>query len=120
MAKGIAEIGVERISAGAEEASRLQGFYQRNERWIIGSGAVFIFFVLWEAITRSGAVNPLPLGSGDRVHRAPRAGEADDPHRDRAAAEAPGNLMRARRRPGWLILAVVAGEESGFIRQLSK
>jgi NitT/TauT family transport system permease protein len=46
---------------------RLVRFYLANERFIIGSGSLITFLMLWEMISRSGAVDPLFISSPARV-----------------------------------------------------
>jgi NitT/TauT family transport system permease protein len=71
MARELAEVKGTRIAATrAEPPPRLQEFYLKNERSIIGTSAVLIFLVLWEAFTRSGAISPILLSSPMAVARA--------------------------------------------------
>jgi NitT/TauT family transport system permease protein len=69
MANNLAEIERGQFPT-AEKAASLSRFYQRNERWIIGSATVLSFLLLWEAFTRSGAINPILLSSPTDVARA--------------------------------------------------
>ena len=45
-------------------------FDRANERHIIGGGTLLLFLVLWEAVSRSGLVDPLFISSPVRVVRA--------------------------------------------------
>jgi NitT/TauT family transport system permease protein len=45
------------------EASSLYKWYLNNERWILGLFSVTIFLVIWEALGRSGLVNPIFVSS---------------------------------------------------------
>jgi NitT/TauT family transport system permease protein len=49
--------------------SDLTAFFRANERPIIGAGALALFLVLWEIISRSGLVDPLFISSPVRVVR---------------------------------------------------
>ena len=45
-------------------------FYQDNERAIIGGGTLVVVLLLWEAVSRTGLVNPLFISSPTAVVRA--------------------------------------------------
>lgn len=71
MADHVDKVGSEGLyAAEVAEASGLTRFYLRYERLLIGGGAVLAFFLAWEAVTRSGLVNPLFLSSPTLIARA--------------------------------------------------
>src|SRR5882757_8757754 len=48
----------------------LTAFYRARERNIVGGGSLLLFLVIWEAVSRSGLVDPLFISSPVRVVRA--------------------------------------------------
>ncbi len=54
-------------SAAAAPARPRRTYWQRNETWLLGTLSMLAFLGLWEAVVRSGAVNPLFTSSPSRI-----------------------------------------------------
>ena len=58
------------MTAGPTEGSLLGRRYLEHERAVIGIGSVLVFFLTWEAVTRSRLVDPLFLSAPTSIARA--------------------------------------------------
>lgn len=58
------------MDRGSAKGSSGHALWVRNERLVISGGTVLAFFVMWEAIARTGLVNPLFISSPTLAARA--------------------------------------------------